>query len=158
MKDKELILEICNNLYPEADESKAISQKAFDLIDIFVKRYFDIDFAQLLIDSLPVQNDIRKTALILDILVWSTPDNGEKMDKLTSDWLYSGDVRKVKSILFREDWLPSFGDWLEVKANLNKHFPELVNLIDYHDREIQYWQVTGKRNMDQLRTILKTLT
>jgi hypothetical protein len=79
------------------------------------------------------------------------------MDKLTSDWLYSGDVRKVKAILFREDWLPSFGDWLEVKANLNKDFPELVNLIDYHDREIQYWQVTGKRNMDQLRTILKTL-
>lgn len=127
MKDKELILEICNNLYPEADESKAISQKAFDLIDTFVKRYFDIDFAQLLIDSLPVQNDFRKTALILDILVWSTPDNGEKMDKLTSDWLYSGDIRKVKSILFLEDWLPSFGTWLEVKANLNEHFPELVD-------------------------------
>lgn len=145
----ELLNAILDQLIYQEDGSIKINQEAFDLIDVFVERYFNTDFAQVIINSLKPDTDLRKTARILDILIWSTPDNGVKLRRLISNWIRSGDKTKVEIILKREDEFP--GENIEknkgVLEKVKMQFPCFKNLCDYHISEFEYWSKTNNRRM-----------
>ncbi|GGG03075.1 hypothetical protein [Pontibacter amylolyticus] len=154
--DENLFRSILEHIDPELDDDKEIKGRAFDLIDILVENHYDDDFCQLIINSIKPGTDLRKVARILDILIWSTPDNGTKLDRLTSNWLNSGDKLKVKTLLFRKDWLPSEDSWSKENIVIKEHFPELIELADFYSEEIELFNKTGLRRINKLKELIKT--
>ncbi|MEQ8478536.1 hypothetical protein [Fulvivirga sp.] len=150
----ERINSIFENIDPDASHQDEIKDKAFDLIDEFVAQHFEEDFCELLISKIEPKTDLRKVARTLDILVWSTPDNGKRLDKLTRNWLNSNDGNKIRAILFRKDWLPTH-DWEELSKNIIYKDTTLKPLIDYYTRELDYWRRTGLRNLGLLEEAIK---
>ena len=150
----ELIKTIFAHIDPDASHQDEINDKAFDLIDEFVSRYFEEDFCELLIANIKTKTDLIKVARTLDILVWSTPDNGKRVDALTGHWLNSNDGNKIRAILFRKDWLPN-SDWQELSKHLAHQETTLKPIIDYYTNELDYWKQSGLRNLELLEEAVK---
>jgi hypothetical protein len=154
--DNNLFQSILENIDPDLDDEQEIKSKAFDFIDLLVDGHFEDDFCQLLINSIKPNTDLRKVSRVLDILIWSTPDNGSKLDKLTSNWLISNDKLKIKVILFRKDWLPKDEHWPQERGHIKRVCPELNFIVDYYSNELNSWRKTGLRRIDELKEIIKT--
>jgi hypothetical protein len=146
---------ILDNIYPDNKRSEIINQKAFDQIDVFVNLHFKDDFCQMIINSIGPETDLRKVAIMLDILVWSTPDNGTKLDKLTKGWLESGDLNKVKCLLYRHEWLPTNIEWKTCASDIIKFDYNLKKLVDYYTEEVEYSKKTGLRRTELLVELIK---
>ncbi|CAM1341637.1 hypothetical protein [Tenacibaculum amylolyticum] len=154
--EKMLFQSILDNLYPENEPLEMIGDLAFDNIDILVNKYFDDNFSQLIINSIEPQTDLRKIALIFEVLVWSTPDNGEKMDSDTKNWLESKDLTKIKCMLFRHDWLPLNQNWEKLSKEIILMNSKLKNLIEYYTDELLYWEKNQGRRTELLINIVNT--
>ncbi|MBW8244315.1 hypothetical protein K1F50_16010 [Muricauda oceani] len=154
--DSTLLWEILEDIRPENKEADVIGQITFEKVDVLVKNHFERDFCQLLLDSIEVSTDLRKIAIILDILTWSTPDNGTKLDRLTSDWLESGDLTKIKCILFRHEWLPENEEWKKKSESIIKADESLIDLVQYYNEEVEYFKNTGIRRIEKLRRLINS--
>lgn len=150
--DKELLKTILDGIQYKASGETDITIQAFDETDIFVDCYFDDDFAQIIINSIGPDTDLRKVARLLDILVWSTPDNGTKLDSLIENWIESNDKTKIEIILLREDNFPRYDRYenITVLERVKQEFPEFIELCNYHIEEFNYQKETGLRRMDIL--------
>src|SRR4051812_28835395 len=100
MKDEELINQIFEHLHPDKPESEQITDEAFDLIDVFVDKYPNEDLAELVYNSTINSNEIWKISCVLDIMIWSTMDNGEKLLETTSSWIQGTNKRKLELALY----------------------------------------------------------
>jgi hypothetical protein len=154
--DKEIIRSISAGLIYKNSGEIDITDHAFGQIDLFVNRYFDSDFCEVIINSLEDNTDLRKIARMLDVLIWSTPDNGTKLDRLIHDWIISDDKRKVQMILFREDDFPRRTpvENKEVLSMVKIKFPDLSGLCDYHINELEYRNENKRRQMDKFYALV----
>ena len=149
-KDVDLLKDILDSILYEENGGTDITQEDFDLTDIFVDRYFKIDFTQVIIDSLQSNSDLRKVGTLLDILIWSTPDNGTKLDSLIHDWITSNDKTKIEILLLREEWFPRTDrdENTKVLESVKQKFPEFTDLCKYYIDEFDYDAKHHMRRMD----------
>lgn len=149
--DSLLFKSIMDDLHPEKEMSKMIGAIAFEKIGILSEKYFNINFCQLIINSIESEFEVRKVALIFDVMVWSTPDNGKKLDFLTKNWVGSEDLIKIKSMIFRYEWLPINLDWKKLSRQIIKQDNRLADLVKYYEEELNYWNTTGLRRTELLK-------
>ncbi len=152
--DSILLSEILEDIKPNNGELDIIGQNAFEKVDVLVKHHFEEDFCQLLVDSIEPNTDLRKIAIILDILVWSTPDNGTKLNTLTFGWLESGDLTKIKCILFRHEWLPANETWESNSERILQADDNLKDLVEYYSEEVEYSKNSGMRRIKKLQGLI----
>ncbi|HEX8015737.1 MAG TPA: hypothetical protein VF465_10935 [Flavobacterium sp.] len=138
--DVKLIETILDGIYYEITDELRANEKGFNQADIFVDLYFKENFAEIIFNSLKNDTDLAKIAALLDILVWSTPDNGTKLEKLIYDWIISDNKIKVQIILLRQDSFPRSErvENIKVLENVKQIFPELTELCNYHIDEFDY--------------------
>jgi len=154
--DENLFQSILDNLNPENRDLEMIESLAFDKIDILVEKYFNENLSQLIINSIKPKTDLRKVALIFEVLVWSTPDNGEKIDLETENWLDSNNLNKIKCMMYRHDWLPPNQNWEKISKKIIILERELKSLVEYYTDEMLHWKKTGGRRTELLKKIIKT--
>lgn len=154
--DSTLLSEILEDIRPENKKADVIGHLVFEKVDVLVKNHFEGDFCQLLLDSIEMSTDLRKIAIVLDMLIWVTPDNGTKLDRLTSDWLESGDLTKIKCILFRHEWLPEDEKWKKKSESILKADKSLSDLVQYYNEEVEYNKNTGLRRIGRLRRLINS--
>ena len=157
ISDTELIENILHEIYYENSGELRADQNGFDQCDIFVNLYFNENFPEIIYNSLKKETDLAKISSLLDILVWSTPDNGKKLEELISNWITSKDKIKVEIILLRQDWFPRQNreENIKVLENVKQKFPEFVELCNYHIDEFDYQRENGLRRMKPLYLLIE---
>ena len=152
--NKPLVDSILEHIHPDKSESERIDDTAFDKTENFVQSYFKTDYATLIYNSVESNFDLRKAAILLDILIWSTPDNGTKLDQLTHNWISSEDQKKVKLMLYRFEWLPDSQTWPQISEEIILKFPNLKMLVNYYSMELESSK-SGYRNIEKLEQIIR---
>ncbi len=70
---------------------------------------------------------------MLDIMIWATMDNGEKLLKTTALWVQGTNKRKIELVLFMTNCYPlqPFDLLKDVLRNIKKIYPDLSPRCDY---------------------------
>lgn len=157
--DFELVDKILDGFYYEDSGVSRANQQGFDQTDIFVDRYFNEDFAEIIYNSITKDTDLSKVATLFDVLVWSTPDNGTRLEELVHNWITSDNKTKVQIILLRQDWFPRQDreENIKVLEKVKLKFPDLAELCNYHLEEFDYQKKTGLRRIELLFKIADKL-
>lgn len=151
------IEKICSFIHPDESELGELQSEVFGYVDEFVLKHFDEDFCEVLFCALPEKIDLRKIGRLLDILIWSTPDNGTKLHELTKDWIRSDNPLKIEIQLSRMEWLPDSNDWYVQSSKIKAYFPKLQSLCAFYDEELIRWTTNGSRQILQLKQELAKL-
>ncbi|MEZ4926166.1 MAG: hypothetical protein R3A50_07815 [Saprospiraceae bacterium] len=110
----------------------------FDLVDDFLSDHQDTDYIKLILDNSTEMN-IHKIGCLLTILLWSTRDEGEKVQVWRVDSFENGNPRDIQIALSVTDVYPmkDLNVLLNKLNELKNKYPETENLC-------QYWLIQVK--------------
>ncbi|MBL7827252.1 MAG: hypothetical protein JNJ57_11515 [Saprospiraceae bacterium] len=122
----------CIQLNPQNPFERDFDEAVFDLVDEFIQAHEDTDYIQYIIDNSAGENT-HKVGCLLSILIWSTKDNGEKIQRWRGLSLDNENQRAIEIALCITDVFPM----ADLNACINKlkeialKFPQTEPLCDY---------------------------
>lgn len=104
----------------------------FELVDSFLSKYEDTDYIQLILNS-SEKVDIHKVGCLLTIMLWSTKDEGAKINAWRLDSFNNGKQRDVEIALCVTDVYPmkDLNAFLSILNKINEKYPKTGFLCEY---------------------------
>jgi hypothetical protein len=104
----------------------------FGLVDDFLRNFEDADYVKIIIDY-STKINIHKVGCLLTFLLWSTRDEGEKVQVWRVDSFENGSQRDVQIALCVTDVYPmkDLNVFLNKLKEIKKKYPETEPLCEY---------------------------
>ncbi len=104
----------------------------FELVDSFLANYEDTNYIKLILDS-SLKVNMHKIGCLLTILLWSTRDEGEKIQAWRVDTFENGKLREVQIALCVTDVYPmkDLNVFLNKLNEIKNEYPETESLCKY---------------------------
>lgn len=103
--------------------------RIFDLVDELLGKYEDTDYPNLILDASP-DTEVHKIGCLFDILLWSTRDEGARIQLCRNVWLEQSDERKIAVALCISNVYPTadFPKFVLQLKQIEADFPALTPL------------------------------
>jgi hypothetical protein len=130
---------------PQDPFDRDFDDSIFDLVDAFLEEYEASDYMKLIMDCSTDEN-IHKIGCLLDILIWSTSDNGKKLDDWRMKAFENENQRDIEVALCVTNTYPmTMNDIPALIKKLHEieiKFPDTKPLCDY-------WMIAAQKYLDR---------